>query len=487
MSTWIWLRASAARLFYRHFFRLLLVAASAAQWTVVVWVLDVGFASSLPWWGHVAAIGALYAGNRTLTHSRTRRRGRLFRVYTATAFVAMFCSVFLLATAIVFTVADGVLGALSAQALSEAGQATLGAGLVDAFHWVASLGMVAIALTMGYGYTFGQRELRVTRVPVPIPGLARPLRVAQISDIHVGQNLSVAQLESFVERVNAAAPDLIDAFHWVASLGMVAIALTMGYGYTFGQRELRVTRVPVPITGLARPLRVAQISDIHVGQNLSVAQLESFVERVNAAAPDLICITGDIADSPLADYATFFPILGRLRARTAVCAILGNHDHAAGAEDVVAALRRFTSFHVLRDGALSLDVAGAGLHLIGLDDRGRDWARGVQSDARLAELLEAAPRDVPVLLLAHRPDIFRQAATAGVPLTLSGHTHGGQLAIPWIGGRRRNLAEFVTPFDRGLYRFANSTLYVNAGLGVTGQRIRLFTPREITLLELLPS
>ena len=408
MSTWIWLRASAARLFYRHFFRLLLVAASAAQWTVVVWVLHVGFASSLPWWGHVAAIGALYAGNRTLTHSRTRRRGRLFRVYTATAFVAIFCSAFLLATAIVFTVADGVLGALSAQALSEAGQATLGAGLVDAFHWVASL-------------------------------------------------------------------------------GMVAIALTMGYGYTFGQRELRVTRVPVPITGLARPLRVAQISDIHVGQNLSVAQLESFVERVNAAAPDLICITGDIADSPLADYATFFPILGRLRARTAVCAILGNHDHVAGAEDVVAALRRFTSFHVLRDGALSLDVAGAGLHLIGLDDRGRDWARGVQSDARLAELLEAAPRDVPVLLLAHRPDIFRQAATAGVPLTLSGHTHGGQLAIPWIGGRRRNLAEFVTPFDRGLYRFANSTLYVNAGLGVTGQRIRLFTPREITLLELLPS
>src|SRR5262249_50850532 len=96
MSTWIWLRASAARLFYRHFFRLLLVAASAAQWTVVVWVLDVGFASSLPWWGHVAAIGALYAGNLTLTRSRMRRRGRLFRVYTATAFVAMFCSVFLL-------------------------------------------------------------------------------------------------------------------------------------------------------------------------------------------------------------------------------------------------------------------------------------------------------------------------------------------------------------------------------------------------------
>jgi predicted MPP superfamily phosphohydrolase len=408
MSTWTRLRASAARLFYRQFFRLLLLAASAAQWTVVVWVLHVGLARSFPWWGHVAAIGALYGCNRALTRSRMRRRGRAFRIYAATAFVAMFCSVFLLATAIVFSVAHGVLGVLSAQALGDTAQATLGAGLNDVFHWVASLGMGAIALTMGYGYTFGQRQLRVTCVPVSIPELARPLRIAQISDIHVGQNLTVAQLESFVE-------------------------------------------------------------------------------QVNAAAPDLICITGDIADSPLADYATFFPILGRLRARTAVCAILGNHDHVAGADDVVAALRRFTTFHVLRDSALSLDVDGAGLHLIGLDDRGRDWARGVQSDARLAELLEAAPRDLPVLLLAHRPDIFHQAAAAGVPLTLSGHTHGGQLAIPWVGGRRRNLAEFVTPFDRGLYRSANSTLYVNAGLGVTGQRIRLFTPREITLFELTPS
>jgi predicted MPP superfamily phosphohydrolase len=408
MSIWARLRAGAGRVFYRQFFRLLLIAASAAQWTVVAWVMRVGFDHALPWWVHAAAIGALYACNRALTRSRSRRRGWIFRVYTASAFMAIFCSVFLLATAVVFALVQGVLGALSAQALSDAGQTALGAGLDDAFRWVASLGMAAVALTMGYGYSFGQRQLRVTRVGVALPGLAGPLRIAQISDIHVGQNLTLAQLETFVE-------------------------------------------------------------------------------RVNAATPDLICITGDIADSPLADYATFFPVLGRLRARTAVCAILGNHDHHAGADDVVEALRRWTSFHVLRDSALTLEVEGRPLHLIGLDDRGRDWARGVPSDPRLAELLEAAPLDAPVLLLAHRPDIFRQAAASGVALTLSGHTHGGQLAIPWIGGRRRNLAEFVTAFDRGLFRSGKSTLYVNAGLGVTGQRIRLFTPREITLFELTPS
>jgi len=67
---------------------------------------------------------------------------------------------------------------------------------------------------------------------------------------------------------------------------------------------------------------------------------------------------------------------------------------------------------------------------------------------------------------------------------LSGHTHGGQLALPWSGRRTRNLAEFISAFDRGLYRDGDATLYVNRGLGFTGQKIRLFTPREIACLTL---
>lgn len=402
---WTGIRAGAARVFFRQFFRLLIFSASAAQWAVVAWVASVGFGWSWPWWAHAVGIGGLYACNRALTTGPSRRRGWAFRTYSATAFVALFCSLFLLVSGAVFLLAGGVLGVLSAQALTAGGQATLGAGMDDAFRWVTSFGMTVIALTMGYGYAFGQRALRVTRIPLVVPGLARPLRIAQISDIHVGQNLTLRQLHTFVA-------------------------------------------------------------------------------RVNATEPDLICITGDIADSPLADYATFFPVLAQLRARVGVCAILGNHDHHAGAERVVAELRRHTSFHVLRDSAVTLDVDGAPLHVIGLDDRGRDWVRGFRSDARLGELLAAAPAGLPVLLLAHRPDIFPQAAAANVPLTLSGHTHGGQLAVPWFDGRRRNLAQFVTAFDRGLYHAGDSHLYVNCGLGVTGQRIRLFTPREISIFEL---
>ena len=408
MSTPSPVRAAAARLFFAYFFILLVLTVSAAQWSVSAWLASIALGLSLPWWAHGLAIGGVYAGNRTLTRSRPRQRGGVFRLYTATAFVALFCGIFLGLSALATLFAQLAIGAVSAHALSPGGQAAVGIGLQDSFRWVASF-------------------------------------------------------------------------------GMAAIALTMSYGYTFGQRALRVTTIPLAVKGLERPLRIAQISDIHVGQNLQAEQLRAFVARVNATDPDLICITGDIADSASSDLAGFFPILGGLRARFDVCAILGNHDHYAGADRVAAALRRWTPMRVLRDSAVTLDLAGTRLHVIGLDDRGRDWARGVPSHGRLAELLDAAPADVPVLLLCHRPDIFPQAAARGVALTLSGHTHGGQLAIPWFGGRRRNLAEFVTQFDRGLYRSARSALYVNSGLGVTGQRIRLWTPREISVFELTPA
>lgn len=276
---------------------------------------------------------------------------------------------------------------------------------------------------------------------------------------------------------------LASVSRWWGLSGLAVLSATLVFGYTGGQRQLRVTRMGVPVPGWQGGLRILQLSDIHVGQNLSMEQLEEFVERANREAPDLVCLTGDIADGPQADIDRFFPVLGRLRARFGVIAILGNHDHYAGADRVEAALVR-AGIEVLRDRAVTLHIDGQKLHVIGLDDRGPDWARGMHDDEVLASLLAAAPDNVSRLLLVHRPDVFRHAAREGIALTLAGHTHGGQLAMPWFGGRRRNLAEFVTRFDRGLFCIGNARLYVNCGLGVTGQRIRLFTPREISVFDL---
>jgi predicted MPP superfamily phosphohydrolase len=274
---------------------------------------------------------------------------------------------------------------------------------------------------------------------------------------------------------------------WTGLFGVFGIGLVFGYGYTIGQRRLRIARVALALPRIPRAwdgLRIVQLSDLHVGPNLERAQLERFVEAANHLDPDLVCITGDIADNPSADLDAFFPILARLRAAHGVFAILGNHDHYSGADRVEAALRRWTPFTVLRDAVASIDVRAHRLHVIGLDDRGRDWARGLHHVPQLDRLRAELHGSEPMLLLCHRPDVFTHAAAIGIPLTLAGHTHGGQLAVPWFGGRYPNLARFMTAFDRGLFERQGNYLYVNCGLGVTGQRIRLCTPREITVIEL---
>jgi len=270
-------------------------------------------------------------------------------------------------------------------------------------------------------------------------------------------------------------------FGHVVDVGLAGIIGLFVLGYTAGRRALAVTRLAIPVAGLPPPLdgfRIVQLSDLHLGTHLGLAELEEHVARVNALEPDLVCITGDIVDR-VETCAVAFPVLAGLRARHGVIATLGNHDFAAGADDVAAALRHHTPFTVLRD--QRADVAG--LAILGVDDLGLDWARGVPEHPALPPLAATVPAGMPVLVLSHRPDCFPQAAALGACLMLSGHTHGGQLGLP-IGRRVRNLAEFMTRFDRGLYRERGASLYVNRGLGFTGQPIRLFTSREIAVLEL---
>jgi predicted MPP superfamily phosphohydrolase len=280
--------------------------------------------------------------------------------------------------------------------------------------------------------------------------------------------------------------ELDAACRWLADAGMVTISVAFAYGYTIGQQRLRVRHLQLPLRNFPPSwagLRIVHLSDIHIGQNIERAQLQGFVERANALRPDVVCITGDVADLPAADLENFLPILAGLRATYSTVAVLGNHDHYAGADRVEAALKRLTPFRVLRDEQTTIDIRGQRLHVIGLDDHGRDWARGKCEVPYLNVALACVPADAPVLLLSHRPDIFPQAAESGVALTLAGHTHGGQIGVPWLNGRIRNLAELITDFDRGLYERSGSYLYVNCGLGVTGQRIRLNTPREIVVIE----
>lgn len=274
-------------------------------------------------------------------------------------------------------------------------------------------------------------------------------------------------------------------FPWLVDAGLLGIAGLFVLGYTHGSRQLSLTRHEVAVSDLPAALdgfRIVHLSDLHIGRYLDAAELAAHVARINDLAPDLVCITGDLVDR--ADTCAWgFPVLAGLRARHGVVVTLGNHDHGAGATAVTDALRRLTPFTILNDERTAIDAGGTTLHVVGLDDLGRDWARGVPAHPALPELVDGVPAGAPLLVLTHRPDCFPQAASLGAFLVLAGHTHGGQLGVP-VFGRMRNLAEFITPFHRGVYRDGGATLVVSNGLGFTGQRIRLFTPREIGCLAL---
>ncbi len=396
--------------FFAHFFSLLLLALSVAQAGVVWWVARAWMALGVPALALLSV--ATFAFNRWWIRRRPSWQrapvDRLPRLYNAAVFTCLFCGLWLLANHAGWTVARYAHQALASEARGAGGSGHSAPWWPAGPRTTGWMGLFMVVGLFGWGYTFGQRALTVRRLTVRIP------------------------------------------------------------------------RLPAALHGL----RVVQLSDIHVGTNMTPQQLAHFVDRANALAPDLICITGDIADHAGSDLELYFPILARLRARLGVVAILGNHDHYAGAQRVSAALARHTLFHVLRDQVLELRVGAGRLWVLGLDDRGRDWARGLPAVPQLAAMVREIPSGDPKILLAHRPDVFPQAAELGIELVLSGHTHGGQLALPGLRGRPLSLARFITRYDRGLFREGGSTLYVNCGLGVTGQRIRLFTPREITVLEL---
>jgi predicted MPP superfamily phosphohydrolase len=273
----------------------------------------------------------------------------------------------------------------------------------------------------------------------------------------------------------------------IRPLGTAAVGLAfvaVAYGYTRGHRRLRVREVTVAVVGLPPALtglRLVHLSDLHVGPLADPTALREALARAVALDPDLVCVTGDVVDNPYADLSRWLPELGRLRARHGVFAILGNHDRRVGADRIAAALTSRCGWRVLRDEVATVAIRGARLHLLGLEHRPRAHA----ADA-LPAVLAQVPAGEPAVLLVHHPAAFRHAAAAGVPLTLAGHTHGGQIAVP--GLPRLNPARLlVTRFDAGCFVDGASVLHVSRGLGASGQRVRIGVPREITVLTLVPA
>jgi predicted MPP superfamily phosphohydrolase len=251
-----------------------------------------------------------------------------------------------------------------------------------------------------------------------------------------------------------------------------------GYGILVRRRWFRVVEREVRVTGLdARfdGLVIAQLSDLHIGTLTPRSWGLAWAAAANRRAPDLAVVTGDMVTSGTEFHDHVAEVVGTLRAKVGVFASMGNHDYFGEGEPLITLLRE-RGVRVLRNEGVAIERNGATLWLAAIDDT---WTR--RND--LGRALRDRPAGTTTVLLAHDPDRFDEAADAGVELVLSGHTHGGQIAVPFMS-RMIGLANLAHRYRVGFYRRGRSTLYVHPGLGTTGPPLRLGVAPEVTILVL---
>jgi uncharacterized protein len=263
----------------------------------------------------------------------------------------------------------------------------------------------------------------------------------------------------------------------LAILGMT-VALT-GWALFSAALVLQLRRVTVRLVGLGKGLeglRIVQISDLHIGEALDEPFLRRVVARVNALAPDVVAVTGDLVDGQVGTVRDFVAPLGELRARFGVYYVTGNHEYYWGGPEWEAEVHRL-GLTVLRNEHRIITRDGSELALGGVRDlQGIRFHpdHGCRPDLAFA----GAPVGIPRILLAHQPAAARTAAAAGVHLQLSGHTHGGQI-FPF------HLFVWLTqPVLSGLRKLFGIWVYTHRGTGTWGPRMRLGAAPEIAEITL---
>ena len=260
----------------------------------------------------------------------------------------------------------------------------------------------------------------------------------------------------------------------VVSVLLISAVVLIGY---LNALRPRVKKVEISIpknAGKLKELRIALVSDIHLGTIVGRNRLSYIVERINEMKPDIVLLAGDVVDEDIDPVIrlNLGEMLRALRSKYGTYAVPGNHEYIGGAERSIAYLEAH-GVKVLRDATTHIDSS---FLLVGRDDKDRRRVSGTGSRADLGQLLYQENLSQPVILLDHQPFHLEQAVEAGVDLQLSGHTHAGQI---WpLNYITRGLFEV----DHGYLQKGNSQFYVSNGAGTWGPPIRLGNSPEIVEL-----
>lgn len=267
----------------------------------------------------------------------------------------------------------------------------------------------------------------------------------------------------------------------LTALGTLALPPTaLAYARYAEPRWLEVVRIMLDAPRLPQALdglTLVHFSDTHLGFHYEAEDLERLAETINGLQPDLICFTGDLVDYSLGTQGpAYAAALSHMKARLGKFAVLGNHDYFNGSANVAGTLEA-GGFRTLRNASSRVKSQSAAFWVAGVEDM---W----HGKPDIKKALGGVTKDAFVLLLAHSPDFADTAVQHPVDLQLSGHSHGGQVRIPFYG-------HVVTPkfgkkYVIGEYRLGDGPfrLYVNRGIGVSQHPIRFLCRPELTLITL---
>lgn len=261
--------------------------------------------------------------------------------------------------------------------------------------------------------------------------------------------------------------------------GVIGAAASLAYAryveptrLTVSRRDIHIPKLPDALDGLV----VAQLTDFHYEPDQQAELIAEAVAATNAARPDIIALTGDYITSSPSVFAPLMALLSGLKARHGIYSTLGNHDGWHGQlGDFQKGFRR-AGFEFLLNQGTCIDIRGEKLRIVGTDSV---WSGEVDAPA-----CYRGHRGEPVLALVHEPDVFDSLTDRyPVSLQLSGHTHGGQCRVPFIGYAPVTV-RYGRKYIYGEFAKGDSRLFVSRGLGTVGTPVRFACVPEVAILTL---
>lgn len=317
-----------------------------------------------------------------------------------------------------------------------------------------------------YAYeTLSVAILLVALIALPIKLVVRALKRTRMGKARRTMNtLPSLSRRSFIKTTTLGG---IGAYTFAGSLHSI---------YTRDEYEIENVKLPSKnLPSHLDGLRIAMISDIHVGMYMLEDDMIKYTEAINDLDPDMIFIPGDFVTSKTEEIFPFVKAFSGLKSKYGIYTCLGNHDFF-GDPNVITDKVRGMGMKVLRNETEELEINGAKLMLSGVDDGRHANFKKVSYEATSLETTR--------ILLCHKPYYFETAVAGKFDITLSGHTHGGQIVLVDFLGIKLTPAAFASQYISGKYRRGDSLLYVSRGIGTVGLPVRVNCPPEITVFTL---